>query len=168
MVGVASRTLLRRRAVQFCGFPNVLAQIIVVLGALEIRCVVGVSSALVQRNLRIGAKRAGEGNIAVCRYIIREFGRDDFVRRDTLFDPAINSGDEIVLRILRVARIVRAVENICARSGETMTHTWHHEVAEEVCSLVQCLAITAKVLFGSLRGDDTGVVLVAGFSRPFL
>src|SRR5207244_5013464 len=118
----------------------------------------GVPSSLVLRDLRIGAKRAGKGD-AMRRVIIEKLGRYDLVRRYALFDPAIDSGDEVVIRILRVTRVVGPVEYIRARPGKAMTHTRRHEEAEEILRLLQRRAVPAVVLLAPLRGDDGIVVL---------
>jgi hypothetical protein len=152
-----------RLAVQFLGVTNIRAQVVAILHAHEVRGVCGVPPPLVLGNLRIGAERSGESNIAVRRNVVRELRRYDPVRRYALVDPAIDSGDKVVIRILWVTRIVGSIENIRARSGEAMAHTRCHEEAEEVFGLLQRLAITAKMFLAPLRRDDGIVVLKARY-----
>jgi hypothetical protein len=86
------------------GVVDVGVEIIEISHAREVRSVICVPASFVLRKLRIGAEWPGKSNVTVRRHIVCELGRDDFVRCYALFDPAIHSGDDVVVRVLRVTR----------------------------------------------------------------
>ena len=67
-------------------------------GALEIRRIIGVARALVVRHLRVGAQRTRQ---SLRRVVDRGSGADNFVRRRAFLHPALERGDNIVLRVGR-------------------------------------------------------------------
>src|SRR5579862_5029770 len=97
-------------------------------GALETRCIVGVAGTLVARNLWVGAQRARQ---SLRRVAGRGSGADNFVRRSAFLNPALERGDNIVVRVGSSARAV-VTEPVGTRAAAAVAHPRNHEQAVKV------------------------------------
>jgi hypothetical protein len=91
------------------------------------------ASPVVFGKLRERTKRPLERD-ALRRIIIHVFRGDDFVGRFLVFDPLIESSENVVRGVGRVRTVApeRLTERICTGSAKAVTHSRDHEETIEV------------------------------------
>src|SRR5580700_7946908 len=96
-------------------------------GAVETRRIIGIARTLVAGNLRIGAQGAGQ---SLRRIAGRGSGADNFVRGGAFFDPALERGDDIAVRVPGCAAVIS--ETVGTRAAAAVAHPRNHEQAVKV------------------------------------
>ena len=103
------------------------------IAASEVGGIVRAAAALVDRNLRIHAKRARALD-AERGVVVDVFHRDDALRPDALLHPALERTQHVVLGRVAERRLLRQAlaEGVRPGTAAAMEHARHHEQAEEI------------------------------------
>ena len=122
----------------------VITAVVLRLAAIEVRRVVRAPGSAVDRSPRVCAQRPGTQD-ALRGLVVDVLHRDDALRRDALLHPALERGQDVVLRRVVERRGLGEglAERIRARPATAVQHPRRHEEAIEVAGASGFAATTS-------------------------